>query len=118
LLTTRTGHGAADQETAATIAAELGYLPLALDQAAAYIAQTRLSLPAYLNRLRQHPAIMYAAGGQAQRTIARVWDITIDAIRARHPAAITLLHILVSVVKLFGPGCRREFRPRVSGIGV
>ena len=38
---------------------------------------------------------MYAAGaGQAQRTIARVWDITIDAIRARHPAAITLLRIL------------------------
>ena len=35
-----------------------------------------------------------AGGGQAQRTIARVWDITIEAIRARHPAAITLLHIL------------------------
>jgi tetratricopeptide (TPR) repeat protein len=39
---------------------------------------------------------MYAAAGsgQAQRTIARIWDITLEAIRARHPAAITLLHVL------------------------
>jgi tetratricopeptide (TPR) repeat protein len=39
---------------------------------------------------------MYAVtgGGEAQRTISRVWDITIKAIRARHPAAIKLLHIL------------------------
>jgi tetratricopeptide (TPR) repeat protein len=96
LIVTRTGgHDRADQEAAAALAAELGYLPLALDQAAAYISQTRLPLSAYLQRLRQHPAAMYAAGGeQAQRTIARVWDITIDAIRARHPAAISLLRIL------------------------
>ena len=79
----------------ASIAAELGYLPLALDQAAAYITQTRITPAGYLQRLRQHPAAMYAAGdGQAQRTIARIWDITIDAIAARHPAAVTLLHIL------------------------
>ena len=97
LLTTRTGQdGAADREAAAAVADELGRLPLALDQAAAYITQTRLPLEAYLRRLRQHPAAMYAAagGGQAQRTVARVWDITIDAIRARHPAGITLLRVL------------------------
>ena len=96
LITTRTGHhGAADKDAAAKLAAELGYLPLALDQAAAYITQTRITLATYLHRLRQHPAAMYAAGaGQAQRTIVRVWDITIDAIRGRHPAAIKLLRIL------------------------
>ena len=96
LLTTRTGHdGPADQDTAALIAAELGNLPLALDQAAAYITQTCITPAAYLDRLRQHPAAMYAAGtGQTQRTIARVWDITIDAIRQRHPPALELLRIL------------------------
>jgi tetratricopeptide (TPR) repeat protein len=95
LITARTGsHGQADQDAAASVAAELGYLPLALDQAAAYITQTRITPAAYLQRLREHPAAMHAAGGQAQRTITRVWDITIEAIRARHPAAITLLHIL------------------------
>ena len=96
LLTNRTRYvGQADGDAAGSIAAELGYLPLALDQAAAYIGQTHISLTEYVRRLREHPADMYAAGGgSAQRTIARVWDITIDAIQARHPAAVTLLHIL------------------------
>ena len=96
LITARIGsHGQAGRDAAGAIAAELGFLPLALDQAAAYITQTRIAPAGYLQRLREHPAAMHAAGGgQAQRTIARVWDITIDAIAARHPAAVTLLHIL------------------------
>src|SRR5262249_14713188 len=58
--------------------------------------QTRITVPAYLQRLHEHPAAMYAAAGsgQAQRTISRVWDITIEAIRARDAAAIKLLDIL------------------------
>jgi tetratricopeptide (TPR) repeat protein len=96
LITARTGSdGQGGRDAAGLIAAELGYLPLALDQAAAYITQTRITQAGYLQRLREHPAAMYAAGdGQAQRTIARIWDITIDAIAARYPAAVTLLHIL------------------------
>ena len=97
LIAARTGVcDPAGLDAAASVAAELGYLPLALDQAAAYITQTRITLAGYLQRLREHPAAMHAAAGtgQAQRTIARVWDITIEAIRARHLAAITLLHIL------------------------
>ena len=96
LIAIRTGSRQASQDAAASIAAELGCLPLALGQAAAYITQTRITLPEYLRRLREHPAVMYAAAGagQAQRTIARVWDITIEAIRGRHRGAITLLHIL------------------------
>ncbi len=96
LIAIRTRSHQASQDAAASIAAELGCLPLALGQAAAYITQTRITLPEYLRRLREHPAVMYAVAGagQAQRTIARVWDITIEAIRARHQGAITLLHIL------------------------
>ena len=39
---------------------------------------------------------MYAAAGsrQPQRTIDRLWDITIEAIEAINPAAVKLLHIL------------------------
>ncbi len=97
LITLRTGrHDAADQKVAASIAAELATLPLALDQAAASITQTRITPAAYLQRLREHPATMYAAaaGGPAHRTISRVWDITLEEIQARHCAAVTLLHIL------------------------
>jgi tetratricopeptide (TPR) repeat protein len=44
--------GAADQSGAAAVAAELGYLPMALDQAAAAIAGQRLACEEYLRRLR------------------------------------------------------------------
>jgi tetratricopeptide (TPR) repeat protein len=86
-----------DAWAAAEIAAELGFLPLALDQAAAYITQTRIPLARYLDLLRQHPARMHAttaAGGQAQRAIARLWDITLQAISQADPAAVDLLRVL------------------------
>ena len=78
------------------MAAELGYLPLALDQAAAYITQTRLTPGGYLAKLRQHPARTYAArsAGDAQRTVALLWDITIEAIRGQDPGAVRLLGVL------------------------
>ena len=97
LITARTGHDtAADQEDAAAIAAELGYLPLALDQAAAYMTQARITPGSYLARLRQHPARMYAAAGtsDAGQTIARLWDITIEAIGDRGPGAVWLLRVM------------------------
>ena len=66
VLIVRTGqHGAADEEAAGQIAAELGFLPLALDQAAAYIVQQRISPAAYLASLRRNPARMHAAGQHA-----------------------------------------------------
>ena len=91
----RTGqHGAVDEGAASRIAAELGFLPLALDQAAAYIVQQRISLTAYLDSLRRNPARMHAAGSNAQRTIARLWDLHVTAIRDRSPAAARLLGVL------------------------
>ncbi len=94
LITARTGRG--DQDAAESIATQLGYLPLALDQAAAYITQTRITQADYLERLRERPAALYATAvnGQAERAVARVWDITLEEIQGRHPDAITLLHIL------------------------
>ncbi len=87
---------AADEEAAAGIAAELGYLPLALDQAAAYISQTQIMPAEYLKRLRDRQARMYRAtgSGDSQLTIARLWDITIGVIRERNPAAARLLAVL------------------------
>ncbi len=47
--------GSADTEDAALLASELGYLPLALAQAAAVIADRRLDYQTYLERLRTMP---------------------------------------------------------------
>jgi hypothetical protein len=92
VLILRTGQlGTADAEAAARIAAELGFLPLALDQAAAYIVQQRVSLAAYLDSLRRNPARMHATGSSAERTITRLWDLHTAAIRDRNPAAVWLL---------------------------
>ena len=87
---------AVDKDAAVGIAAELGYLPLALDQAAAYIIKQHITPYAYLDSLRQHPARMYAAagGGGAQRTIARLWDLTISVIRNQNQTAARLLEII------------------------
>ena len=49
----------AAQAGATELAAELGYLPLALAQAAAVIAAQRLSYSAYLDRLREMPVQDY-----------------------------------------------------------
>ncbi|MFE4258960.1 FxSxx-COOH system tetratricopeptide repeat protein, partial [Streptomyces sp. NPDC056883] len=93
-----TAAGPRDLDGAADLCTELGHLPLAIDQAAAYLAQNPLVTPSdYLHLLAQHPAAMYSHGAAttpAQRTIARIWDITLDQITARQPAAADLLRTL------------------------
>ena len=98
LITDVTGQASpADRKTAAEIASELGFLPLALDQATAYIAHMRITLDRYMALLRQHPARMHGAvpeGTDAQRTIDRIWDITLDAMREASYPAVSLLHVI------------------------
>ncbi|MEV6400830.1 tetratricopeptide repeat protein, partial [Streptomyces sp. NPDC051907] len=90
--------GPRDLDGAADLCAELGHLPLAVGQAAAYLAQNPLTTPkTYLHLLAQHPAAMFGHGGAttpAQRTIARIWDITLHQIATRQPAAADLLRTL------------------------
>ncbi|WP_158920278.1 tetratricopeptide repeat protein [Streptomyces broussonetiae] len=84
------------------IASEVGDLPLALLQAGAYIAQTKISPSQYLKRLRSHPYRMFSTGGDEQdpaRTIARIWNITLDAVRERDPGSVPLLELL----SFYGP---------------
>ncbi|MGV9387392.1 FxSxx-COOH system tetratricopeptide repeat protein [Nonomuraea sp. NPDC003707] len=85
------------EHAAEELASELGYLPLALEQAAAYIAQTHISLVDYLNRLRRRPERMYmlgAEGSSGDRTIARLWTITMSTLGASDQGAVELLQIL------------------------
>jgi hypothetical protein len=97
LMAARTGRrDPEDLAALAQVAKELGYLPLALDQAAAYMTAQRVTPADYAGRLRQHPAKLYAAGsgGKAQRTIARLWDVHLAAIKAASETAADLLSAL------------------------
>ena len=53
-----------DEQAAAAVAELLGWLPLALEQAGAYIRETRLPMSAYLDRLRAEPGIVVTESSQ------------------------------------------------------
>jgi tetratricopeptide (TPR) repeat protein len=75
---------------------ELGCLPLAIEQAGAYLAETTISPQAYLVLLAEYPAAMFgsaAAAGDTGRTIARVWRVTLDRL-ADDPLAGEVLRIV------------------------
>ncbi|OKK16601.1 hypothetical protein AMK09_23030 [Streptomyces sp. CB02488] len=79
------------REEAEGLVAELGYLPLALEQAGAYLHQTGKEIAAYRRAL---PRMLskHCEGTDPERTVARVWNQSLQAIRERDPLAVTLLN--------------------------
>jgi tetratricopeptide (TPR) repeat protein len=88
--------GSSDQAAATEIAELLGWLPLALEQAGAYVRQTRLPLATYLDRLRQFPSLTVARGRPRDRdpadTVATTWQVSLDRVRLV-PGAAGLLEV-------------------------
>jgi tetratricopeptide (TPR) repeat protein len=86
--------GSSDHTTAAEIVELLGLLPLALEQAGAYIRETRLSLVDYLERLRGYPALTVAKGRPRDRdptdTVASTWQVSLERVRPTAGAAVLL----------------------------
>src|SRR5712691_3818654 len=86
------------KDTAREIATELDRLPLALEQASAYMDKTRIDPPRYLALLRQRSADRYDKGwvldrdDTGGRNIARQWDISLERIRV-NPAAVELMDL-------------------------
>jgi tetratricopeptide (TPR) repeat protein len=83
-----------DTHAADALAAELGDLPLALQQAAGYITANRLPLATYLERLRQQTGSMLgktAPGADPHRAVARVFTLTIDALTHTAPDTVDVL---------------------------
>ncbi|MBL7261518.1 tetratricopeptide repeat protein [Paractinoplanes lichenicola] len=86
-----------DEATAAVLAGELGCLPLALQQAGAYLRQTRTPIASYLRRLREDPGGVLgsvAAGDSARRAVAQVWSVTLEQIGGQSAIAARLLRVL------------------------
>jgi tetratricopeptide (TPR) repeat protein len=96
LLTQIAGAGSDNLNGAVDLCEELGFLPLAIEQVGAYLAETGITPRDYLELLERYPADMYQAspeGGDASRTIARIWHVTLDRL-ADEPLIGQLLRIL------------------------
>lgn len=86
---------AADGATAKALAVDLGCLPLALEQARAYLQETSRSVPEYLNELRARSAELFAHGTPAryEYTVATTWSISLQRVQEEAAAAEQLLAI-------------------------
>lgn len=77
------------------LAEALGDLPLALEQAAAYLEETDSTPAAYLNLLRERAGELFALGRPAtsEQTIASTWTVSLQRLREQAPAAEELLTV-------------------------
>jgi DNA-binding SARP family transcriptional activator len=108
---TRTGDRPVEADTLAEL---LGDLPLALEQACAYIEQTRISLPDYVDLFRRHrDGLLLRDVEGAGRTVATTWGLAFDRLAARAKEAAQLLEtiaflapdaISVATLARFEPG--------------
>ena len=93
-LVNRTGDS--DRQAALELATELGGLPLALEQAAAYIQASGDSLTDYLQTFRQRRAEMLTRGEPTgySETVATTWRLSFDHLQQTAPGAAGLLRLL------------------------
>jgi hypothetical protein len=93
-LVNRTGDP--DEQAAASLAGELGGLPLALEQAAAYMQATGVRVAVYLATLRQRRADLLARGEATgySKTVATTWALAFDRLEHAEPEAVGLLRLL------------------------
>jgi tetratricopeptide (TPR) repeat protein len=104
------------------LAAFLGDLPLALDQASSYMQETSTSLRDYLVLLRSRTADVLALGSVSNypRTVASTWLAAVATIRRELPIAHDLLNVCAflasegiphSLLRSWNQDFPRKFRP-------
>ena len=85
-----------DEAAAGQLAGELGYLPLALEQAAAYIEHAGRALAGYLGLFRERKLALFqneTSGSDEKATVATTWDISFEQTRKDSSAAADLLRL-------------------------
>ena len=85
-----------DPQAAAILAKTLGYLPLALEQAAAYIRETSISLDDYQTLFQRHHAQLLQDGrlftGYPD-TVATTWELAFRNVQNTSPATADFLNL-------------------------
>ena len=92
----RTGQANDDEEAADALAEALGCLPLALEQAGAYVEATERSLSDYLKLFHDHRLELLRRGIPSTDypdTVATTWEISFQQVRQASPAGANLLNL-------------------------
>jgi cellulose biosynthesis protein BcsQ len=89
-----------ERDDADLVAQELGDLPLAVGQAAAWLEETGTDVRVYLEQLRHQLARILDSGrGRHSQSAAATWLLALGQLRERQPAAAALMEVCA----FFGP---------------
>jgi hypothetical protein len=98
------GSRSSDVHHASVLAERLGYLPLALDQAAAYINYRQWSISEYHDALQRQPDYLlnkssedryaHIQNGKEYDTVLKTWEMSFNHLRTSNTAAADLLQLL------------------------
>lgn len=89
--------GTGDERAAAALVDALGGLPLALEEAAAYIEATGIGLADYLSLVEERMADLFGLDAPAdtveadERRVATIWSVSLDRVRTEASGAEALL---------------------------
>lgn len=91
----RRGGGTISDEDADRLAEALGDLPLAVEQAAAWRAQTGMPVAEYVDLLDKNSAELLKAGatGEYELSVAAAWNVPLNRLRTDRRAALELLQV-------------------------
>ncbi|MFE7855640.1 FxSxx-COOH system tetratricopeptide repeat protein [Streptomyces sp. NPDC057403] len=80
---------------AGQVAEAVGDLPLAVEQAGAWLAETAMPTAEYLRRLTEETAAVMGLNQPADypETVAATWNISIERLKERSPASVRLLQL-------------------------
>lgn len=82
-------------EDADRVAAAVGDLPLALDQAGAWLAETGTPVDTYLAELEQQAerVLSFSQPANYPKPVGATWNVSIERLKERSPAAVRLLQL-------------------------
>lgn len=85
----------ADKQAASRLAEALGDLPLALEQAGAYIEETNCSIAEYLALFHDYSQqfLTLSGGVDYQETVATTWKVSFEQVKRESPEAENLLSL-------------------------
>jgi tetratricopeptide (TPR) repeat protein len=91
--------GSTDQAVLDALAGELGDLPLALQEATAYLEETQTNIGEYLDLVRERGRELFGLDQPAddehgdRRRVATVWSLSLERVHQQAPAAEALLRL-------------------------